>query len=102
MHRGDGGGIEVVGLSSVEILDNVISNHHLFNGIGGGISLFEAGSPVIRGNMITDNSAFGLQPCSQGGGVWVAGQFTGVIAQNVIMRNSAVCGAAILEVAAGK
>jgi hypothetical protein len=38
--------------SSTKILDNVISNNVMLSAFGGGISLFEAGKPLIQNKII--------------------------------------------------
>jgi hypothetical protein len=76
-----GGGIEVGGAGTVQILDNTISgNSH--GSVGGGISLFSAGSPVISANYIQGNSAG-----NQGAGIWIANQSDATIVNNIITGN---------------
>lgn len=95
-----GAGIIILGNSSAQILNNIISNNSISSGDGGGISLFSAGTPTIQGNIISGNSASGLSPCAQGGGIVIA-QFgnalsaNALIVQNLIVNNSAGCGGGI-------
>jgi parallel beta-helix repeat protein len=90
-----GGGIKVGGASAAQILDNVISLNVITSGSGGGISLFAAGTPTIRNNIISGNSASGISPCSEGGGIWIVNQSDAEIVQNLIVGNQATCGAGI-------
>jgi parallel beta-helix repeat protein len=90
-----GGGIKVGGESAAQILDNVISLNVITSGSGGGISLFAAGSPTIRNNIINGNSASGISPCSEGGGIWIVNRSDAEIVQNLIVGNQAPCGAGI-------
>jgi hypothetical protein len=77
-----GGGIEVGGAGTVQILDNTISgNSH--GSVGGGIALFSAGSPVISANYIQGNSAG-----NQGAGIWIVNESDATIVNNIITGNS--------------
>ncbi len=77
-----GGGIEVGGAGTVQILDNTISgNSH--GSFGGGITLFSAGTPVISANYIQGNSAG-----NQGAGIWIVNQSDATIVNNIITGNS--------------
>ena len=94
---GDGGGMSVyftpsAGNLSAEIVENVIAGNASI--VGGGISLWSAG-PIIRGNLIEGNTASGLSPCSPGGGIAIRALSDPLIAQNVIVGNSAGCGGGI-------
>ena len=62
---------------------------------GGGIALFAAGTPTIRGNLISGNTATGLSPCAEGGGLWLVNDSDASIVQNVIAGNAAGCGGGI-------
>ena len=82
---GFGGGISIGGASSVEILDNVISDN--VNSDGGGISMFAAGTPIIKRNIIKGNNVGG-----QGGGIWMVNFSDALIVQNIIAGNQATVG----------
>jgi parallel beta-helix repeat protein len=84
-----GGGIQIVGASSAQILGNVISGNSTGSD-GGGIALFAAGTPVIRGNTISGNNAG-----SQGGGISMFNQSDADITDNVIVGNSGARGGGI-------
>ncbi|HET9627516.1 MAG TPA: right-handed parallel beta-helix repeat-containing protein [Kofleriaceae bacterium] len=77
-----GGGILVGGVSTAQILDNTIADNRSQS--GGGISLFAADGPTIRGNVISGNTAE-----SEGGGIATANAIRAVIADNVIVGNAA-------------
>ena len=90
-----GGGILIGGAGSAQILNNTITNNALSSAEGGGISLFAAGTPIIRGNLISGNSVSGLIPAATGGGIWIANQSDALILDNLIVGNSADQGAGI-------
>src|SRR5437762_8007286 len=92
---GNGGGISVGGASSAEIIENVIASNFQYSANGGGISLFAAGNPIIRGNIIKGNTATGLSPCASGGGIYMVNWSDALIVQNVITGNKAGCGGGI-------
>jgi Right handed beta helix region/Transmembrane protein 131-like N-terminal/Abnormal spindle-like microcephaly-assoc'd, ASPM-SPD-2-Hydin len=85
-----GGGILIGGNSSAQILYNTITNNSMVMGDGGGISLVAAGTPTIRGNFISGNSA-----ATQGGGIVMSNQSDALIIQNIILGNTADEGAGI-------
>ena len=84
-----GGGILLVSAGSAQVLGNTISQNSWLSGNGGGISLFAAGTPTIANNMITGNTATGVSPASQGGGIYIVNQSDALILQNVILNNYA-------------
>jgi parallel beta-helix repeat protein len=84
-----GAGIKISGAGTAVIAGNVIADNSLTGGDGGGISLFAAGAPVIRNNVISGNSVSGLFPAAQGGGIWIVNQSDALIVQNLIVGNSA-------------
>jgi hypothetical protein len=98
---GGGSGISVQGTSSVEILDNEISN----NGIGafqlassgGGIYIFGAGTPIVKRNIIKGNQVSD----GRGGGILIANESEALIVQNLITSNQAFVGAGLYLVARG-
>ena len=90
-----GAGIGIRGAAKAQILDNVIANNIMDAGDGGGISLFAAGTPTIRGNIIRANNATGLFPCTNGGGISIVNYSDAAIVQNLITGNTAVCGGGI-------
>jgi hypothetical protein len=93
-----GAGISIEGASSVEILDNVISNNTIlpispgtpFDG-GGGIYIFATGVQRIKGNIIKGNSASG----EKGGGIFIFNSPDALIVQNLITDNQADVGGGI-------
>src|SRR4030095_9351387 len=87
-----GGGIYIRGLSSAEILDNVISNN-VSDLDGGGINMSGDGSPVVKGNIIKGNIV--PPPAGQGGGIWIGGFLAPLIVQNIITGNQAPFGGGI-------
>jgi hypothetical protein len=52
--------------------------------------MFAAGTPLVKNNFITNNSAY-----SQGGGVWIVNYSDALLVQNVITGNSASTGGGI-------
>jgi parallel beta-helix repeat protein len=93
---GSGGGIAMSGQppGQAQILDNLIEDNIVFSGDGGGISLSNAGSPVIRGNIIRGNRAGGILPCSLGGGISLRNSDASIV-QNLIAGNRTGCGGGI-------
>lgn len=85
----EGGGIDVLGASSAQIVHNTIQNNFGV-GFGGGIGLFNAGNVLILNNTISNNAGE-----IQGGGIWIVNEADEVIVQNLITRNSAPEGAGI-------
>ena len=92
---GSGAGIWIGGAASAQIIGNVIANNSLGSGDGGGIALFAAGTPTIRNNIIKGNTATGLSPATQGGGIWIVNQSDALIVQNLIYNNTAGQGGGI-------
>ncbi len=90
-----GAGISVGGAASAQIVGNVIANNTWNSGDGGGMTLFAAGTPTIRNNVITGNVATGVSPASQGGGIWIVNSSDALIVQNLIYNNSAGQGSGI-------
>jgi hypothetical protein len=95
---GGGGGILVRGNvpgSAARILENVISGNAAWDGFfagdGGGIYINNGGPLLIRGNVISGNSAGGTG-CAGGGGIFTGNTSDPQIVQNVIVGNSAPCG----------
>ena len=88
-----GGGISVGGVSSVQILENVIASNSMpGSGIGGGgIALNAGGTPTIRGNVIVANDA-GFK---YGGGIAMVNGSSPLIVQNVIAGNHALNGGGV-------
>lgn len=85
----EGGGIDVTGASSAQIIGNTIRNNFGV-GFGGGIGLFGAGNVLILNNTIASNTAE-----SQGGGIYMVNEADEIIVQNLITQNSAPDGAEI-------
>jgi Right handed beta helix region/Abnormal spindle-like microcephaly-assoc'd, ASPM-SPD-2-Hydin len=85
----EGGGIDVTGASSAQIIGNTIKNNFGV-GFGGGIGLFSAGNVVIINNTIANNTGE-----SEGGGIYMVNESDEIIVQNLITGNSAPAGAGI-------
>jgi nitrous oxidase accessory protein NosD len=79
-----GGGISVICDEGQSLFTQIIENTILNSASGAGISLFSAGDVEIRGNIITNNSATGLSPCAQGGGIWIVNASGAKIVENII------------------
>jgi hypothetical protein len=98
-----GGGISIRGPSSVEILDNVISDN--VSSGGGGIVLEKAaglpirivpGTPIIKRNIIKGNTASNVEGGDGGGGgIKLTTETDALIVQNLITGNQAVNGGGI-------
>jgi hypothetical protein len=85
-----GGGIEIGGAASAQIIGNLIQGNNAGSGIGGGgISLFAAGTPTIANNMIIGNTA------STGGAISMYNQSDALVVQNLIVGNSAPQGGGV-------
>jgi hypothetical protein len=99
---GTGCGISIRGTSSVEILDNVISNNGIgtfqLAGSGGGIYMFGLGTLIVKRNIIKGNS---LVTDGRGGGIYLANESETLIVQNLITGNQAYEGAGIYLIAFG-
>jgi hypothetical protein len=87
-----GGGIGIVGGETTQILNNYISNNSWATG-GGGISLFSAGTATVLNNVIANNRSNSQQ--SQGGGLYIVNYSDVMIAQNLIIGNSAATGGGV-------
>lgn len=85
-----GGGINIGGAGSVVVLGNQVVNNS-WGSSGGGITLFAAGTPTIENNIISGNSSSG----SQGGGMWIVNDSNALIVQNLFYANTASQGGAI-------
>jgi parallel beta-helix repeat protein len=85
-----GGGIAVGGAGSALLLGNRIMNNS-WGSSGGGITLFAAGTPTLENNIISGNSASG----TQGGGIWIVNDSNALIVQNLFYANTASQGGAI-------
>ncbi|MFN2505000.1 MAG: right-handed parallel beta-helix repeat-containing protein, partial [Acidimicrobiales bacterium] len=78
-----GGGLLVRGASTAQITRNRIGSNRS-NGPGGGIGLYQAGSPTIRDNVLSYNGS-----ASQGAGMAVSGSpSAALIVQNEFMTNA--------------
>ena len=84
-------GVYVGGDSAAEIVGNVISGNSGFAN-GGGVTLFAAGSAVVRANVIANNLTSGFSPCTSGGGIWMVNNAQATIADNLVVGNAAGCG----------
>jgi len=85
-----GGGIFVGGAGAAQIVGNNIQNNSWMTSDGGGMTLFAAGTPTLRNNIIKWNTAG-----SQGGGIWIVNYSDALILQNLITNNTAPQGAGI-------
>ncbi len=77
--NGTGGGISTES-SDARIIDNVVIDNEADS--GGGICVMEYGTPIIQGNIISDNTAF-----NGGGGMYLGARSTPLITNNLILRN---------------
>lgn len=87
---GFGAGMSIDGAGSAQIIGNLIENNSS-SGSGGGITLFAAGTPTLRNNVIRGNSA----QAGQGGGIWIVNDSDALIVQNLIYNNTASQGGGI-------
>ena len=85
-----GGGISVLGSSSVVITGNRILNNS-WGSNGGGITLFASGTTTIENNVFSGNSSSG----GQGGGIYIVNGSTPLIVQNLFYANTGSQGGAI-------
>ena len=95
---GSGGGIYVGGIAPgvtpTEILDNLISSN--VSNLGGGINVFVSGPITIRGNIIKENTAFGVgENTGLGGGIAIFNPSLILAVQNLIISNQANKGGGI-------
>lgn len=90
-----GAGMLVGGAGSAQIIGNVIENNITISGNGGGIEVNAAGTPTLENNIITGNSASGLSPASDGGGIYIINDSNALILQNLIYNNTAPQGSGI-------
>jgi parallel beta-helix repeat protein len=82
-----GGGINVGGAGSAQIIGNTVQKNT--GGFGGGMTLYAAGTPTLRNNIIQGNTTGG-----QGGGIWIVNVSDALIVQNLIYNNTASQGGA--------
>lgn len=85
-----GGGVNIGGAGSVVLIGNRIQNNS-WGSNGGGITMFAAGTPTLQNNIITKNSSSG----GQGGGIWIVNDSNALIVQNLFAGNTASQGGAI-------
>lgn len=90
-----GAGIAVGGAAAARIIGNTIENNIWGSGDGGGITLFAAGAPTIQNNIIRGNTATGVSPAAQGGGIWIVNDSDALVEQNLIYNNNAGQGGGI-------
>jgi hypothetical protein len=84
-------GVYIGGNSSAELIGNVISENSGFAN-GGGVTLFAAGTVVLRSNVIARNLTSGFSPCTSGGGIWMVNFSQATIVDNLVVGNAAGCG----------
>jgi|HubBroStandDraft_6_1064221.scaffolds.fasta_scaffold15310_2 parallel beta-helix repeat protein len=87
-----GGGIAVNGAGSAQIIGNTIQNNNWVSSNGGGITLFAAGTPTLKNNIIDGNVA---DSEGEGGGILIESESNAVIVQNLVYNNSAGQGSGI-------
>ena len=95
---GWGLGVYIYGNSAAEIVGNLITeNNDTRAGAGGGVALFSAGNPTVRGNVISNNVIVPpVGGCSQrGGAIAIANDMHGTIVDNLIVGNKACVAAAV-------
>ena len=85
----EGGGVDILGSSTAQILNNTITGNFGV-GFGGGIGMNGGSNALIRDNKIAGNTAE-----SQGGGLWLANDSSEIIVQNLIVKNAAPSGSGI-------
>lgn len=83
-----GGGVYIGGAALAEVIDNIIADNT--SSSGGGIAMFAAGDPTIRGNEIRRNVA-----TDEGGGLSLFNRSDALIKQNLIYENMAPEGGGI-------
>jgi parallel beta-helix repeat protein len=88
-------GISVFGAGSAEIIGNLIENNTAASGNGGGMQLWDAGTPTLKNNVIRGNLATELAPYTQGGGIFIVNDSDALIVQNLIYNNTAGQGSGI-------
>jgi hypothetical protein len=88
-------GVYVGGPSSAEVLDNEITGNTGAAATGGGVALFGAGNPVVRGNVISGNTTGGGAGCGSGGGLASANFSQAAIVNNRITGNTACAGGGV-------
>lgn len=84
-----GGGINIGGAASAQIINNIITGNQTGSD-GGGIALFAAGTPTIRGNTISGNITG-----ATGGGISMFNFSDALIVENLIINNQAFQGGGI-------
>ena len=85
----EGGGIDVLGASTAQIVSNMIKGNFSV-GFGGGIGLNGGGGSLILNDTISNNIAE-----IQGAGIWMANESDEIIVQNLITGNAGPDGAGI-------
>ncbi len=86
-----GGGIEIGGAASAQVVGNLIANNNAGDGIGGGgISLFAAGTPTIMNNIFMGNTNV-----TTGGAISMYNLSDAIVVQNLFIKNSSPQGGAV-------
>ena len=86
-----GGGIEIGGAASAQVIGNLIANNNAGDGIGGGgISLFAAGTPTISNNIFMNNTN-----STTGGAISMYNLSDAVVVQNLFIKNSSPQGGGV-------
>ncbi len=86
-----GGGIEIGGAASAQVIGNLIANNNAGDGIGGGgISLFAAGTPTIANNIFMGNANV-----TTGGAISMYNLSDAVVVQNLFIKNSSPQGGGV-------
>jgi hypothetical protein len=81
------GGIAILGGGWAQISGNVIAtNTYYLSGDGGGIPMNAAGTPALRNNIITGNTATGVSPAADGGGILTVNDSDALIGRTFTTR----------------
>ena len=86
-----GGGLGVGGNGATQIIGNVIEHNTWPTAFGGGLTLFAAGSVLVKNNLFMDNTS-----ADGGNALYMANTFSGaLIVQNVFIGNNSKNGSTV-------